>query len=261
MKMNSIIRKWSGIAALALLSAGCVDSDDPSFEASAMGYILQRGSSYAPYVAVTSNQVITSATVQTSAMPVMVSRVLSTNVWEVPEMYLNYTSSVPNGNYQCTVKKEKGEAASTTLTLNVTATPMGAIELSKFEIKDGVVSMAVSSKVENATTYYLMVAPGLKANENATPVFYRYNANFCLWNSSSDRMPASGELNLKDLMLTNFRYELKSDDVIYINFVAAKQETTGTVIREYLSTPVPVELADGDRDFLIRGPEAPGERQ
>lgn len=257
MKMNSIIRKWSGIAALALLSAGCVDSDDPSFEARAMGYILQRGGSYAPYVAVTSNQVITSATVQTSAMlPVMVSRVLSTNFWEVPEMYLSYTSSVPNGNYQCTVKNEKGEEASTTLTLNVTATPMGAIELSKFEIKDGVVSMAVSSKVENATTYYLMVAPGLKANENATPVFYRYNANFCLWDSSSDRMPASGELNLKDLMQT-----LKSDDVIYINFVAAKQETTGTVIREYLSTPVPVKLADGDRDFLIRGPEAPGERQ
>lgn len=243
------------VLTLPILMSGCLKSDDPSFECVGNGYIFQKemhGSSYyAVFLNMRANEPLKKAEyyLDNPYMTQPLSQIYNTGIWEIPERAMRWESSIPNGTYNFVATNANAEITNNSYTFNIDK-PLGEIDLKKFEIKRGEISMELNKAVENATGYFLMFTLGVKSSADAIPEFHRSFSNYYLWSENNSRpMELSAKLNLKDAIkrATN-GFVPEEDDVIYVAFAAVRVATGGSALIQ--ETPYREITLKSEEDLL-----------
>lgn len=228
------------VLALPVLMSGCLKTEDPNFTCSGGGYMYQKNIGGTPYYAVylnlTANEVLKKAEYYTDSpyMPTALSQVYNTGIWEISERYMSWKTALPNGTYNFIATNGNAETTTTSAIFNIDKS-LGEIDLKKFEIKGGDISMELNKEVENATGYYLMFTVGTKSSEDALPEFRRCYSNYYLWSErSSQQLVMSASLDLKDVInrASNGYVTLQDDDIVYVAFAAVRATSSGALIQE-----------------------------
>lgn len=245
-------------AVLPMLMNSCLDSDDPDFACYPSGYMLQLtlgggAPRYAVYLNVSSNEdMVKVDCAKGAADPYFLSK-LNSRLWELSENYLSYRSEMPNGTFNFSVTNADGEVASNYVKLDIDK-GMSAIDLKKFEMKNGNISMEVEP-VENASAYCLMISPAIRTVEGGPLEYKRCNNQYYYWgrNSSTNLLPSSGTLNLREIVNQLYGKTLTKDDVVYIAFAAVRVVSGGgMLIQETERRSVTI---DTEQDFIA--PQTP----
>lgn len=240
-------------AVLPMVMNSCLDSDDPDFACYPYGYMVQTfvgggAPRYAVYLNVSSNEdMVKVDCAKGTTEPYFLTK-LNSRLWELSENYMSYRSEMPNGTYNFSVTNAESEVASNYVKLDIDK-GMSEIKLKKFEMKNGNISMEVEP-VENASAYCLMISPAVRITEGGPLEYKRCNNQYYYWgrNSSSNLLPSSGTLNLREIVNQLYGRTLTEEDVVYIAFAAVRAESgQGMLIQETTIQSVTIKT---EKDFI-----------
>lgn len=176
--------------ALGVAMSGCVDSDDPDFQISAVAYVIQKNDgpeqtmkTFGTYVAMGGAYgTVVEAGVTRNGMPLFSFTKLDENFYETRYVEESPNISNCNGEYLVEAVDEKGNVAQSKFTFNIDKS-LGALRMKEpLKYENGRIT-AEWEEVENASAYGILVGRGVKDNSGVVK-FYRINASYCSWEQS-----------------------------------------------------------------------------
>lgn len=154
------------LVALSLLLAGglssCMDSEDSFSVYPALAYVLQNGSgedaTFSPAIQIYGNEPIAQAKATFDGNSWTFKKMEETGYYmELASSYMNPSlDTIPNGYFAITAANAEGETAATQVGFNGDKR-LGAMDVAEFTYKGANGNVTAKwSKVENATSYFLM---------------------------------------------------------------------------------------------------------